>query len=100
MAHVFVIEQNYTASLARIDELIDAQHAWLDNGYGAGVLLASGRQVPRRGTIILAVAQSAAEVDRYLQTSPFVKEKVVDYRITEFVPVKTCDALERLRTDK
>ncbi|MDA8440121.1 MAG: YciI family protein [Propionibacterium sp.] len=100
MAHLFIIDFTYTASLERIDEMLDEQRAWFDDGYAAGVLLASGRKVPRKGTIILAVGQSAAEIDRYFQGSPFVRNGLVEHRITEFVPSKTCDALTQYRTDK
>lgn len=100
MAHLFIIDFTYSASLQHIDEVVEEQRAWFDEGYAAGVLLASGRKVPRKGTIVLAVGQSSAEVDRYFKTSPFVRNDLVEYRITEFIPRKTCDALLQYQTDK
>lgn len=100
MAHLFIIDFTYTESLSRIDEVIDEHRAWLDDGYAAGVLLASGRKVPRKGTIVLAVGQSNAEVARFFQSSPLVRNGLVEYRITEFVPLKTCEALSQYQADK
>ncbi len=49
-----------------------------------GVFLASGRQVPRTGGVILAVAPSRADLETVMQHDPFIAEKLARYEIIEF----------------
>jgi uncharacterized protein YciI len=48
------------------------------------VFLASGRQVPRRGGLILAVAPSRADLETVMQHDPFVREGLARFEIVEF----------------
>ncbi len=98
MAHLFVVDITYEAPISVVDQVIEAQHKWLDEGYATGHLLASGRKVPRKGTVLLAREQSAAELEQYLATSPFVSSGVVEYGVTEFVPTMTAKALAAFRS--
>jgi uncharacterized damage-inducible protein DinB len=59
----FVIESTYLADLSKIDEKLAAHRAHLETGFRAGLLLASGPQVPRTGGMILARAKDRAEIE-------------------------------------
>lgn len=84
----FLIEITYTAPLERIDELLPAHRAFLQEGYDRGVLLLSGPQNPRAGGIVIARAASFDELDRFFAADPYRREGVADYRFVEFNPVK------------
>jgi uncharacterized protein YciI len=94
---MFVLELTYTVPEEQVDALLDAHVSWLDTHYAAGVFLASGRKVPRDGGIILAVADSRAQVEALAATDPFLVAKVADYRITEFLATKTAPSLDAYR---
>jgi uncharacterized damage-inducible protein DinB/uncharacterized protein YciI len=84
----FVIESTYLAELGQIDELLGAHRAHLETGFRAGMLLASGPQVPRTGGMILARARERAEIDEFLERDPFARAGISRYRVVEFEPVK------------
>ena len=97
MYGVFVLELSYTAPLERIDALLPDHVSWVEKQYQAGVFLASGRKVPRDGGIILATGRDRAEIEAVAATDPFVVERLVTYRITEFLATKTSPALAEYR---
>jgi uncharacterized protein YciI len=62
-----------------------AEHvAFLEECFRAGVFLASGRQVPRRGGVILAVAPSREDLEAVIRHDPFVVHGLARYEIVEF----------------
>lgn len=81
---MFVIVLDYTQPLTKIDTLMEEHVAFLRRGYQAGVFLASGRQVPRRGGVILAVAPTKDELAARMQSDPFVREGAATFEIIEF----------------
>ena len=60
---MFIIEIHYSAPLTAIDEALEDHKAWLDEQYDAGLFLASGRQEPRTGGIIIAADQPRDQVE-------------------------------------
>jgi uncharacterized protein YciI len=82
--HAFVIELTYTAPLAQIDASMRAHMAFLKRQYAAGRFLASGRQVPRTGGIILALGESREQVEALVREDPFVAQGLAQARIVEF----------------
>jgi uncharacterized protein YciI len=81
---MFLVLLTYERPLAEIDRKMNAHVAFLEECYRAGVFLASGRQVPRRGGVILAVAPSREDLERVMQQDPFVSEGLARYEIVEF----------------
>ncbi|RDG39598.1 YciI family protein [Streptomyces corynorhini] len=94
---MFVLELTYTQPIERVEELLDAHVAWLDAGYAAGTLIASGRKNPRDGGVLLAVGADRQEMERLTAADPFVTGGVCAYRITEFTATRTAPALEPYR---
>ncbi|MFV0521046.1 MAG: YciI family protein [Mangrovibacterium sp.] len=94
---MFIIDLTYKESLERIDQLINEHIAFLDEQYELGNFLASGRKVPRTGGVILAKVADLEEVKRLIAQDPFQKNKLADYKITEFIPSKTSKELSFLR---
>ncbi|WP_328751913.1 YciI family protein [Streptomyces sp. NBC_00285] len=94
---MFVLELTYTAPLDAVDAVLPAHVAWLDEQYGRGVFLASGRKNPRDGGVIIAVAGDRARIEEIAAGDPFVTAGVCAYRVTEFAATKTAPALEAYR---
>jgi uncharacterized protein YciI len=81
---MFVVTLTYTRPLAEIGRLMPGHVAYLNECYRAGGFVASGRQVPRTGGVILAVAPDRRDLEAVLDHDPFVVEGVATYEITEF----------------
>jgi uncharacterized protein YciI len=81
---MFVIELTYNAPLAEIDASMRAHVAFLKKYYAAGNFLVSGRQVPRTGGIIIALADSREQIESIMAEDPFCKHGLADVRIIEF----------------
>ncbi|MEU8590892.1 YciI family protein [Streptomyces sp. NPDC048664] len=94
---MFILELTYIAPLERVDAALADHVAWLEEQYEAGVFIASGRKVPRDGGVIVAVGEDRAAVEALAAGDPFVREKVADYRIVEFVATKTAPGLAAFR---
>jgi uncharacterized protein YciI len=68
---LFVAILTYVAPIEQIDATGPEHVAWLQRGYDRGLVLASGRRVPRTGGIILARAASVEDVERWMRQDPF-----------------------------
>lgn len=93
---MLVLHLTYTAPLDYVDALLPAHVEWLDAHYAAGMFIASGRQEPRTGGVILAVGERAA-VEAAVAADPFVRHGVCAYTVTEFIATKTAPALADYR---
>ena len=81
---MFVVLLTYLKPLAEIDGKMRDHVAFLEEGYRAGLFAASGRQVPRKGGVILAVAPDRDAVAALMELDPFVREGLASYEIVEF----------------
>jgi len=81
---MFVVLLTYQRPLAEIDARMRAHVAFLEEGYGAGTFVASGRQVPRKGGVILAVSPSREALAALMERDPFVSEGLARFEIVEF----------------
>jgi uncharacterized protein YciI len=81
---VFVVILTYTKPLDLVDSHLEAHVEFLKKSYEENVFIASGRQVPRTGGVILARAASMEALQQVLSNDPFYKNGVADYRIIEF----------------
>jgi len=57
---------------------------FLNKHYASGHFVVSGRKIPRDGGIIVAVADSRAELEAIVREDPFVARGLADFRIIEF----------------
>ena len=81
---MFVVLLTYQRPLPEIDARMRAHVAFLEEGYRAGVFLASGRQVPRKGGVILAVSPNREALAARMEGDPFVSEGLARFEIVEF----------------
>ncbi|MBL1100936.1 YciI family protein [Streptomyces coffeae] len=94
---MFVLDVTYSAPLDRVEALLPAHIAWLEEHYAAGVFLASGPKDPREGGVILAGGDDRAAIEKLVTTDPFTIAGVGEYTITEFIATRTAPALEPYR---
>jgi uncharacterized protein YciI len=81
---MFVVLLTYKRPLVEIDAAMQAHVAFLEEAYRAGNFIASGRQVPRQGGVILAVAKSRDEIESLMRRDPFVRQGLANFEIVEF----------------
>jgi uncharacterized protein YciI len=94
---MFVVSLKYVCEMSEIERCLQAHIEYLDENYAKGVFLASGRKEPRTGGVILAQAESRAELDKVLAQDPFNINKLAEYEVIEFIPTKTSETLSFLR---
>jgi uncharacterized protein YciI len=94
---MFVITLTYQKPTEEIDALLAAHREFLREQYDNGVFLMSGRMVPRTGGIIIASADSRADIEAIVELDPFHRAGAATYTITEFVPTMTADILAAFR---
>ena len=83
---MFVVILTYIKSLDVVDAHVEAHVKFLKENYEEKVFIASGRQVPRTGGVILARAANVEALQQVLEHDPFFKHGVAEYKIIEFVP--------------
>ena len=81
---MFIVELTYRAPLAQIDAQMRPHMAFLRKYYAAGNFLISGRQDPRTGGIIVAVAESRERIEAIVAEDPFCRHGLAEVRIVEF----------------
>jgi uncharacterized protein YciI len=94
---MYVVTLTYLKPLDDIDALMDDHVAWLKRHYASGLFLASGRQVPRTGGVILARSGDRAALDTALSTDPFVRHGAARVDVVEFAPSMAARGLEVLK---
>jgi len=92
---MFVIELTYLAPLAEVDAHMQEHMAFLRRYYASGNFLASGRQIPRTGGVILAVAESKARVETIMREDPFVSHGLAKVRVIEFRASQRADDIQQ-----
>ena len=69
---------------------------WLKRHYASGLFIASGRQKPRVGGIILAKSGNLKELTAAMESDPFVKAGAATFALCEFNPSMTAPGAEVL----
>lgn len=91
---MFIVIVKYVTGLEDIDKALPDHNAWLDSMYEKGILIASGRQIPRVGGILLARSDSREDLERILETDPFRHRGFSETQIIEFQPSQTAAGIE------
>ncbi|RSZ38287.1 MULTISPECIES: YciI family protein [unclassified Variovorax] len=94
---MFIVTLTYIRPLEEVDALMDSHMVWLKKHYESGLFVASGRQVPRTGGVILARSGDREGLEAVLARDPFVQGGVARTDVIEFVPRMTAPNLEVLK---
>lgn len=60
------------------------------------MFIASGRQVPRVGGLILVAGTNQEDLERRLALDPFGRLGLAEHAVVEFIPTRAADGLEQL----
>jgi uncharacterized protein YciI len=93
---LFVVILRYLVPLEMLDAARAEHLAFLDLHYASQTFLASGRQSPPTGGIILAQVPSRAALEEILKDDPFQQQRLAEYQIFEWLPNKCAPGLESL----
>ena len=93
---MFIINLHYIVPLEQLDAHMTDHVKFLQKYYKQNVFVASGRKVPRTGGIILALANSKAEVDEIITEDPFYIHKLAEFSVIEFLTSQSHPDLKKL----
>jgi len=88
MKKVFVIDLKYLVPIEQVDTHLKDHREYLGRGYEDGTLLMSGRKDPLTGGVIIGTFSSVWDAKDFMKNDPFIINKVAEYKVTEFTPVK------------
>jgi len=94
---MFIIALTYVKPLEEIDALMPKHVAWLKRQYTAGLFIASGRQIPRVGGVILATSETREKLETVMKSDPFVERGLATFTMCEFAPSMTAAGAEVLK---
>jgi uncharacterized protein YciI len=94
--NMFVIKLSYTKPLEAMDKARPKHLEFLDKYYAKNIFLASGRQTPPIGGVIIAISNDKEEIEKIIKEDPFYIEKLAEYEIIQFTPVKFHPAIKDL----
>ncbi|KQS02930.1 hypothetical protein ASG11_00425 [Sphingomonas sp. Leaf357] len=94
-APLCAIVLTYVVPLDQIDARMKAHVAWLEQGYDAGLFLASGRRTPRIGGVILCRG-AKAEAEALVATDPFVASGAATAEVIAFTASMAADGFSAL----
>jgi len=80
----FIIDLEYVAAIDQIEEHLNAHMDYIHQGRDTDMFITWGPKVPRSGGLIIAQAETRAELEAFCNTDPFVVEGVSKMIITEF----------------
>lgn len=92
---MFILTLKYKKSIDDVEKNLPAHIKYLETYYNSGNFIASGRQNPRTGGIILCNAVNRDEVESIIHNDPFYSYGIADYSIIEFIPSKYADGFEK-----
>ncbi|GAA5514855.1 hypothetical protein Dcar01_03618 [Deinococcus carri] len=90
---LWIITSRYLKPAQALADVTPRHRAWLDQHYRSGLFLVSGRKVDGTGGVLLAQAESQAQLEEVFRDDPFVLEGCSEYTYTPFTPVKRGQAL-------
>ena len=81
---MFVVLLTYVKPLPEVDRHMRAHVKFLQEHYATETFIASGRQVPRTGGVILARSPSKEALVELMQRDPFIQNGVATFEVIQF----------------
>ncbi len=91
---MYIVILRYVRPLEEIDALMGQHVQWLNKHYADGTFVASGRQSPRTGGVILARSGERLALEAMIAHDPFVSNGVATAEVIEFHPSMTAKGAE------
>jgi uncharacterized protein YciI len=93
---MFLLLARYTRPAEEVDKHLEGHKAWIMRQFEAGTFVATAREVPLIGGLILANATDADQLRAVIAEDPFVVNGLADYELREFAPARVAEGLEKL----
>ena len=93
---MYFVSLKFSHNKAAASQFVQAHGEWLQQGFADGVFLLSGTLQPKLGGGIIAHNTSLDELQKRVNSDPFVIEHVVAAEIVELTPSKAERRLEFL----
>ncbi|GGP60544.1 YciI family protein [Saccharothrix coeruleofusca] len=93
---MYIVLVRYTKPLDQVDCYLPDHVRWLNRHYEEGHFLASGRQVPCDGCVIIARPMPRRRLDALLATDPFAVKHLARHEVVEFLASRTAPELARV----
>ena len=93
---MFIVLLKFSKNRGKASQLIGAHNEWIKKGFEDGVFLLVGSLKPGLGGAVVAHNISREEIERRIQTDPFVAEDVVSAEVLEIDPARATKPLEFL----
>ena len=94
MQNLFVVILRYLVPSEAVEPHRKSHIEFLNQYYDSGLFVASGRQVPGNGGIILAKSDNRKALEEILQQDPFSIHRLAEYQIFEFTPSRHSEAFK------
>ncbi|KES13053.1 hypothetical protein SASC598P14_006230 [Snodgrassella alvi SCGC AB-598-P14] len=91
---MFIFKLHYLKSIEEVEKYLPAHLNYLQEHYDSGDFIASGRQVPRIGGVILCRAASKESAQSIMVKDPFHIHQIAEYELIEFIPTKYASGFE------
>lgn len=85
---MFLVMIHYKKPLETIEQYVVSHRAYLEEGYKKNYFIVSGPRNPRTGGIIISQLNNREKLEEIIQQDPFYLNKIADFEIIEFMPVK------------
>lgn len=85
---MFILILTYQKPLDEVEKFLSEHKVYLDKFYQTGNFIASGRQNPRIGGVILCKAKDRSEVQSIIREDPFFINGIAKYEAIEFDATK------------
>ena len=91
---MFIITLKYSKPTEEVDKVLKSHLEYLEKYCSSQKFICCGRLNPRTGGVILCNANDKEEVEALINEDPFYINKIGEYEIIEFLPVKYADGFE------
>jgi uncharacterized protein YciI len=93
---MFIVLLKFSNNKNRAAQFMEGHKTWLKRGFDDGVFLLAGSLQPNLGGAILAHDISNGDLQKRVNSDPFVTENIVTAEILEITPSKASDRLNFL----
>jgi len=93
---MFIILLKFSTAKAKAPQFMDGHMQWIKKGLDDGIFLVVGSLQPQAGGALVCHNTSRTDIERFVNSDPFVAEGIVEPEILEITPSKTDSRLSFL----
>ena len=93
---MFIVLLKFSGNKGQASQFMEGHNEWIKRGFSDGVFLLTGTLQPDSGGGIVAHNTSLSDLQRRVNSDPFVTADVVSAEILEITPSKTDERLKFL----